>query len=543
MATRELQRQITQIVRSNRALEASAAGAEDNLLLAFRRSETRAWRRVSDLLARAPNFSKTNLQRRLAWYFQNIPSKTLAAAQLEYGRAVTSYLDNYPKLGGFAEKVLAAGRPGKEFSAIPKSLIKRLRDRDLNFFSDLNRQALARLDANFLDAVVVGLTPGKALESIRGTITGSYPWGKTNGLYEWHAGTYARTAQMRFSRQVLKAKADELALVYHVYVGPVDSKKRPFCLNIVGQAFTVEEINDMDNDQTGDVFTTGGGFNCRDSWSPVDKQLFDELRAEGDSGQLIKDEIRQQDTSNLATKAIKGQAPAFPKNPTFQQATDWGGNYGMTIARGPSMRPTTSADGLAVFREMAAVDPKLLKRVAEKGGRLNIFSDGGITVHPDNFRLRGVRPRGHPRRSRWDTVPGMATGKQAYALANKLTTGHGSRALAIHEWAHVMDRVLGGANRLAYQEEFAAIWRADKKALRSALSRRTRAMKKYQRAEIELGDIPELTAPERFLHRPYYKNYVEEYFAEGFARYAGGDRTGISRAMIEYFDKLVAGEI
>ena len=35
-------------------------------------------------------------------------------------------------------------------------------------------------------------------------------WGKGRGLYEWHAGTYARTAQMRNARQMLKVKADEL---------------------------------------------------------------------------------------------------------------------------------------------------------------------------------------------------------------------------------------------------------------------------------------------------------------------------------------------
>ena len=75
----------------------------------------------------------------------------------------------------------------------------------------------------------------------------------------------------------------------------MDSKKRPFCLQIVGGAFSRTDIEDMDNSQTGDVFSDGGGFNCRDSWSPITQDTFDELKAsDGEGAPAVKKEIEKQ---------------------------------------------------------------------------------------------------------------------------------------------------------------------------------------------------------------------------------------------------------
>ena len=294
MAT-ELEKTIADIVRANAQLEQAAARAEASLLVAFRRAEARAFERISSLLASAPNFSTTELTNRLAWYFQNIPSLEIAAAQSAYGTAIESYLDKYPRLGRLAEGIIQAGGIPKDLTAIPQEVINALRTRDINHFNFLNSGALARLDQQLLDSVVIGRTPAGTLSQLRGVITGSYSWGQTRGLYEWHAGTYARTANMRFSRQIIGTKADELKLRWFIYVGPVDSKKRPFCLEIVGGSFEREDIEDLDNGQTGDTFSDGGGFNCRDTWSPVGKDVFDDLRAEdGGGAPMVNETISRQ---------------------------------------------------------------------------------------------------------------------------------------------------------------------------------------------------------------------------------------------------------
>ena len=289
----ELRKTIRSLVRANRALERSAASAEDALLKAFQRAEGRAFTRIAELLAEAPNFSTTNLTDRLAWYFQNVPSLEVAQSNTAVNGAIKSYLDNYPRLGKLAEDVLASTHIPKDLATIPPEVINALKGRDATFFADLTTAANTRLDQQLLDSVILGRTPTNALSQIRGTITGTYAWGKTRGMYEWHAGTYARTAQMRFSRQILKTQAEELDLKTFVYIGPVDSKKRPFCLEIVGGAFNRDEIEDLDNGQTGDTFSDGGGYNCRDTWSPVPKELFDQLR-EPDNEDLVNEEISRQ---------------------------------------------------------------------------------------------------------------------------------------------------------------------------------------------------------------------------------------------------------
>lgn len=48
-----------------------------------------------------------------------------------------------------------------------------------------------------------------------------------------------------------------------LYVGPVDGKTRPFCLERVGKVYTRAEIDQWDNGQLSNPLVTGGGYNCR----------------------------------------------------------------------------------------------------------------------------------------------------------------------------------------------------------------------------------------------------------------------------------------
>lgn len=64
------------------------------------------------------------------------------------------------------------------------------------------------------------------------------------------------------------ANADGLVFVMR-YVGPLDSKTRPFCRPLVGDCFTQEAIAGMDNGQGLDVREFCGGYNCRHGWAPL----------------------------------------------------------------------------------------------------------------------------------------------------------------------------------------------------------------------------------------------------------------------------------
>lgn len=280
--TTETRRAIRDMIRAAAKLDATAEAAEDALLGAMRRGEARAFRRMAELLAEQPDLSKLSRSQRFAWYRDQVPQFTRIASESYPSSAVRSYLDNYPNISRVVEQMIAAGSPATptEFIRIPGEVIKSLRAIDLKIFQDLNTAALTRLEQTVLNNAIVGRTPSGMLREMRGVIKGSYKWGTTRGLYEWHAGTYVRTAGMRFSRIVTKSQADELELKHFVYIGPGDAKTREFCLGILGQAFTAEEAEGLDNGQTGDAFTDGGGWNCRHMWNAISKQIFDELRME-----------------------------------------------------------------------------------------------------------------------------------------------------------------------------------------------------------------------------------------------------------------------
>lgn len=82
--------------------------------------------------------------------------------------------------------------------------------------------------------------------------------------------TELNTNVMAFNRTMHFKKAEDLGLDKFLYVGPLDKITRDFCREIVGKVFTKVQILQMDNEQGLDVFSFGGGFNCRHRWNPLE---------------------------------------------------------------------------------------------------------------------------------------------------------------------------------------------------------------------------------------------------------------------------------
>jgi hypothetical protein len=82
-----------------------------------------------------------------------------------------------------------------------------------------------------------------------------------------YAETVITTHIDTFQRTVNGTRAINDGIKRFRYDGP--PPERAFCRSIWNQVFTLEEINTMDNGQIGDVFFTGGGYNCRHWWTPV----------------------------------------------------------------------------------------------------------------------------------------------------------------------------------------------------------------------------------------------------------------------------------
>lgn len=100
------------------------------------------------------------------------------------------------------------------------------------------------------------------------------------------ARTVYDTAVSTYSRQVDHLHATGQPDEAFLYVGPVDGKARPFCLDRVGKVYSRAQIDRMDNGQLPNVMVTGGGYNCRHAFKRV-SVLDDELQRLADTDERL----------------------------------------------------------------------------------------------------------------------------------------------------------------------------------------------------------------------------------------------------------------
>ena len=81
--------------------------------------------------------------------------------------------------------------------------------------------------------------------------------------------TEVKTAISQYGRSINAMAGSAAGLNNYLYTGPMDGLTRPFCIPLVNKVVTEEQMNQLNNGQGLAVKTSGGGYNCRHSWSPV----------------------------------------------------------------------------------------------------------------------------------------------------------------------------------------------------------------------------------------------------------------------------------
>jgi len=94
------------------------------------------------------------------------------------------------------------------------------------------------------------------------------------------------TAVSTYAQQVALGHTSGAPDEVFVYVGPVDSVARKFCVDRVGKAYTRADIDEMDNGQLPNTLMTRGGYNCRHLWRRVSVLDQDVLDLEGTDQRL-----------------------------------------------------------------------------------------------------------------------------------------------------------------------------------------------------------------------------------------------------------------
>jgi len=325
---------IAELNRTASELAMAAEKIQDDLLAALRRSESKMFGRVAEIMAEAPLDEAR--AKKLAWYGKNLFSTGQIASEFtdEYMGYVDQYLRGYRALEGYIEEAIGLGTMGlpEGVTSIPKELVDALKARQRDHFAFLGQEAMDRLDQVLLDQMLTATSRGSALAAIRGVITGDYPWGKRRGLYEWHAGTYARTAHMQFSRSVQASQAEKYGIKQFIYLGPIDDITRKFCIQHVGKIYSREEIEGMDNGQTGNVFLDGGGWNCRHEFFAAHPDLANAIK---ESGEMKGDAVAAAQAKGISLPSVGADGifssvPEYVEFDAAADALDYGRKMGFT---------------------------------------------------------------------------------------------------------------------------------------------------------------------------------------------------------------------
>lgn len=192
--------------------------------------------------------TKTQLQRMMqdAGYFRSIDS-----ALSQYGEIIKDVKQTYNMFGA---KVT--------FSEIDRRIISELMNNDVAAFQDIGRQVQRQIYKSLTDSVLGGVDINDGVTAIGAALA--------NTDLAKHAYTYMNTAYMNFNRRVNNIAAENTGWSEVIYMGPVDDVTRDFCREHVNKIMTIDEAKALENDQGGNAWTEGGGYNCRHRWIAVD---------------------------------------------------------------------------------------------------------------------------------------------------------------------------------------------------------------------------------------------------------------------------------
>lgn len=128
-----------------------------------------------------------------------------------------------------------------------------------NVFDDIIIPTVAKNVKDSLLSMVVDTPPKLAISNLALTLE------KGAGTLQ----TEVRTKISQFGRSVNMIAADSVGLDLYLYTGPKDGITRSFCRPLIDKVVDKTQLSQLNNGQGLSVRSSGGGYNCRHSWSPI----------------------------------------------------------------------------------------------------------------------------------------------------------------------------------------------------------------------------------------------------------------------------------
>ena len=184
----------------------------------------------------------------------------------EYDKIVNEFLNEFGTLN-IPDKF-------KSLTKIDLETINALKYQSFSGFEDLANRYLTDISSNVYQNAIAGRSFRDMVKDIKGKVTGLED--RAGKPMSSHAGQLAHDSIMQFDGQFTIHKAKEAGLKHFKYTGTLVSTTRDFCRRHIGRTYNEKQIRAIwtgswSGKSSGDPFIVRGGYRCRHTWLPVDK--------------------------------------------------------------------------------------------------------------------------------------------------------------------------------------------------------------------------------------------------------------------------------
>lgn len=249
--------------------QAKSSSGEISALLKARVEQLKAEVSAEKIFQRGLEQSRKQIDDILRMSFETMPTQALLNLSNEelieillqsgIGQSIDQFIEDQDKIRDSINQMMSVVEPSFDFSSINNQVdVIALENANAVFdevvipaYQKNIKQALR--DAVYLDSI------DNALSNLQIKLKQS----------DGSTLTEVRTKISQYGRSVTATAAVAAGLKNYLYTGPIDGITRPFCRELVNKVVTDKQLNRLNNNQGLSVITSGGGYNCRHSWSPI----------------------------------------------------------------------------------------------------------------------------------------------------------------------------------------------------------------------------------------------------------------------------------
>jgi len=237
--------------------------------------ELRAEIRAAEVMARAMGQSRKSLLDTLEAalsisspeFLLGLPREALAdfILQAAFGMTIDDFIEQSDRVAAAALEAIQVLEPTATTASVQ---------------AQLDSFRVAAVDAVFQDVIIPDTTKAvrEALQGMTLGVSLTASMGRLSDQMQRSEGrqlTELRTKIASYGRQVTAAVGESAGLDLYLYTGPRDGITRQFCKPLINKVVDDKQMAALNNGQGLPVKLSGGGYNCRHSWSPVSQGFVD----------------------------------------------------------------------------------------------------------------------------------------------------------------------------------------------------------------------------------------------------------------------------